>query len=158
MEKSKAEDVRAMINNIVAHSVVSLTESCEEYGITVDDYYEFINHQVNSLVKKAKHGGTESQEGAIMALTMVTINNISTKGYARNMISEFVALMQQGMDGEIEFTGACTVSIPDGMSEEAVATQLRKCIEEQELKDSVKVQVKTENEKKVVYLIDATLV
>ena len=92
-----------------------------------------------------------------MALNMVTINNISTKGYARNMLAEFVGLLTKGLDGEIEFTGACTVEILDGMSAEALATQLRKCIEEQELKESVRVQVKTENDEKVVYLIDATL-
>jgi len=93
-----------------------------------------------------------------MALTQVTINGVSTKAYARQTLKEFCDLMQMALDGEIDFTGACTVSVEDGMSADAVATQLRKCIEEQELKESIKVQVKTENEEKVVYLIDATLV
>ena len=93
-----------------------------------------------------------------MALTQVTINGISTKAYARQTMKEFIDLMQAALDGKEKFTGACIVSIEDGMSAEAVATQLRKCIEEQELKETVKVQVKTENGEKVVYLIDAELV
>ena len=89
-----------------------------------------------------------------MALTQVKINGISTKAYAKQMVSEFIALMQEAQDGNIEFTGACTVDCAEGSTVSATATQLRNVIKEQELEETLKVRV----EKEVIYIIDATLV
>jgi len=89
-----------------------------------------------------------------MALTQININGISTKAYAKKMVEEFVQLMEKALDGEIEFTGACTVDAADGATVSATATQLRNVIKEQELDETLKVRV----EKDVIYLIDAKLV
>ena len=89
-----------------------------------------------------------------MALTQVTLNNISTKSYAKQMVNEFLNLMQQAQDNNLEFTGACSVDPCDGSTVQATATQLRNVIKEQELEETLKVRI----EKETIYLIDASLV
>ena len=90
-----------------------------------------------------------------MALTQVTINGISTKAYAKQMVTEFMDLLQKAQDDDkFEFTGACTVDECEGSTVSATATQLRNVIKEQELDETLKVRV----EKEVIYLIDASLV